>query len=104
MKFSATKVIAVAIISILALYLLNCGLIAKKAGPGVAAGAGGKSWTVYGSNGCGWTRKQLKSMEDKKSAHTFVDCDKEDCGDVSAFPTTKDSDGKTTVGFDSNLG
>jgi hypothetical protein len=100
MKFSAKNVIAVAIISILALYLLNCGLIAKKAGPG----AGGKSWTVYGSNGCGWTRKQLKSMEDKNSNHKFIDCDKEDCGDVSAFPTTKDSDGKTTVGFDANLG
>ena len=100
MKFPAKNVIAVAIISILALYILNCALTAKKAGPG----AGGKSWTVYGSNGCGWTRKQLKSMEDKNSNHKFVDCDKEDCGDVSAFPTTKDSDGKTTVGFDATLG
>ena len=99
MKFSSKKIIASVVIVLIVLYLLNFRLIAKKSGQ-----VTGKSWTVYGSNGCGWTRKQLKSMEDKKSTHTFVDCDKEDCGDVSAFPTTKDSDGKTTVGFDSNLG
>ena len=103
MKFSSKKIISSVVIVLIVLYLLNFRLVAKKSEPAVITGAG-KSWTVYGSNGCGWTRKQLKSMEDKKSAHTFVDCDKEDCGDVSAFPTTKDSDGKTTVGFDSNLG
>lgn len=102
MHLSTKKVIGVALLVILVLYLLNFRLITKKSGS-VDVTRGGKTWTVYGSNGCGWTRKQLKSMKDKKLNHTFVDCDKEDCGDISSFPTIKDSDGKTTVGYDANL-
>ena len=96
--------IAYAILFVIILILLNSVLTSSTPSKASAGGGGAGSWKVYGTNGCGWTRKQLKSMEDKNSNHKFVDCDKEDCGDVSAFPTTKDSDGKTTVGFDANLG
>ena len=58
-------------------------------------------WTVYGTMGCGWTRKQLDHMKSKRIAHTFVDCDKEDCGGMKAFPTLDDPSGKRTVGFSS---
>ena len=98
MNLSTKKNIGVFILVILVLYLLNFRLIDKKLGT-----VADKSWTVYGSKGCGWTRKQLKSMKDKKLVHTFVDCDKEDCGDVSAFPTIKSLDGQVKVGFDANL-
>jgi hypothetical protein len=61
------------------------------------------SWTVYGTDGCGWTRKQLKELDDKKISYTYVNCETEDCGDITAFPTLKSADGTVKVGFTSNL-
>lgn len=55
--------------------------------------------TVYGTMGCGWTRKQLEYFKDKGISHDFVDCDSEDCPGMDAFPTTIDSSGEKTVGF-----
>ena len=59
----------------------------------------GKKWTVYGTMGCGWTRKQLDYMKKNGKAHTFVDCDKEECKGMKAFPTIKDPNGDETVGY-----
>ena len=59
----------------------------------------GKDWTVYGTMGCGWTRKQLDHMKSKGIPHTFVDCDKGGCDGMEAFPTLKSPQGETTVGF-----
>ena len=59
----------------------------------------GKDWTVYGTMGCGWTRKQLDHMKSKGISHTFVDCDKGGCDGMDAFPTLKSPQGETTVGF-----
>lgn len=59
----------------------------------------GKQWTVYGTMGCGWTRKQLEHMKKVGKPYIFVDCDKEDCGKMSAFPTIHDPNGKESVGF-----
>jgi len=56
-------------------------------------------WTVYGTMGCGWTRKQLDHMKSKGISHTFVDCDKGGCDGMDAFPTLKSPQGETTVGF-----
>jgi hypothetical protein len=61
--------------------------------------SGKGKWTVYGTMGCGWTRKQLKHMKDKGIPHKFVDCDKNDCGNMKAFPTMKDPNGKTITGY-----
>ena len=60
---------------------------------------GGKKWTVYGTMGCGWTRKQLDYMKKTGTPYTFVDCDKGGCGGMDAFPTLKSPDGKTIVGY-----
>jgi hypothetical protein len=87
------------ILIVVILILLNSVLMdsSKSKKPVTSSGSG--SWKVYGTNGCGWTRKQLEAMKDKNVQHTFIDCDKEDCGDVQAFPTLVDPSGKKTVGF-----
>ena len=59
----------------------------------------GEKWTVFGTMGCGWTRKQLEYMKTNGKAHTFVDCDKEGCNDMKAFPTLKHPNGEVTVGY-----
>jgi hypothetical protein len=59
----------------------------------------GEGWTVYGTMGCGWTRKQLDHMKNKSIPHVFVDCDKEDCGKMDGFPTLKDPSGNMSTGF-----
>ena len=59
----------------------------------------GKKWTVYGTMGCGWTRKQLEYMNKKNIPHTFIDCDKESCAGMDAFPTLVDPNGKQLVGY-----
>jgi hypothetical protein len=58
-----------------------------------------KGWTVYGTMGCGWTRKQLEHMKSKGIPHTFVDCDKGGCDGMEAFPTMKSPQGEKIVGF-----
>lgn len=57
-------------------------------------------WTVYGTMGCGWTRKQLEHMKNKGVSHTFVDCDKKGaCPGMDAFPTMVHENGEKVVGF-----
>tara|TARA_B110000285_G_scaffold220781_1_gene272934 strand:+ start:1590 stop:1859 length:270 start_codon:yes stop_codon:yes gene_type:complete len=63
---------------------------------GASAGA---EWTVYGTNGCGWTRKQLAHLDKKGISYNYIECDKEDCGGISAFPTMKHTNGKVVEGF-----
>lgn len=61
---------------------------------------GEKDWTVYGTMGCGWTRKQLDYLKSKGVAHTFVNCDKEGaCPGMTAFPTMVHKNGEKVVGF-----
>lgn len=51
---------------------------------------------IYGSLGCPYTVKQME----KYPKHKFVDCTSEKCPEfVTAYPTTKFSDGKIEVGF-----
>jgi hypothetical protein len=59
----------------------------------------GKKWTVYGTMNCGWTRKQLDYMKKNGKPHTFVDCEKEGCDGMNAFPLIKDPNGKAIVGY-----
>jgi glutaredoxin len=55
--------------------------------------------TVYGSQGCAWTQKQLASLDQKGIAFTFVDCDRQNCPDfVEAYPTL-DINGQLRIGF-----
>ena len=57
-------------------------------------------WKVYGTMGCGWTRKQLDHMKKNGISYMFVDCSSENCSDVNAFPTMIHSQsGETVVGY-----
>ena len=57
-------------------------------------------WVVYGSMGCGWTRKQLQELDSKGVQYTFIDCSKENCQGIDAFPTLKSLvDNKIHVGY-----
>jgi hypothetical protein len=60
---------------------------------------GGKKWTVFGTMGCGWTRKQLDYMKKNGKPHEFVDCDKDGCEGMNAYPTIKHPNGEKTVGY-----
>lgn len=60
---------------------------------------GEKKWTVYGTMGCGWTRKQLEYMKKKRKSHIFVDCDKGGCDGMDAFPTLEGPNGEKIVGY-----
>ena len=60
---------------------------------------GGGGWTVFGTMGCGWTRKQLDYMKKNGKPHTFVDCDKGGCDGMDAFPTLKGPNGEKIVGY-----
>jgi hypothetical protein len=87
------------ILVLIILFLLNMVLSPSSKAPVASGGEGGAQWTVYGTNGCGWTRKQLAVMDTKKVPYKFVDCDKEDCKGADAFPTLVDPSGTKTVGF-----
>ena len=88
------KLVFALVVALVVLYLLNFRLTNdKKQVPS------SDNWTVYGTMGCGWTRKQLKHMKDNNIPHKFIDCDKEDCGDFNAYPTLKDANGNVTEGF-----
>lgn len=65
----------------------------------VKAKSGDGEWTVYGSMGCGWTRKQLEHFKGKGKPYTFVDCDSEDCKGIEGYPTMVHSSGERVVGF-----
>ena len=67
--------------------------------PSVTKEGGDKKWTIFGTMGCGWTRKQLEYMKKNGKPHTFVDCDKEGCDGMDAFPTLVSSDGEKIVGY-----
>ena len=88
--------IAYVILFVIILFLLN-NVLTKDA----SAAGDGPGWKVYGTNGCGWTRKQLEVMDKKKVSYKFIDCDQdhESCAGMTAFPTLVDSSGNKTEGF-----
>jgi hypothetical protein len=64
----------------------------------------GDGWNVYGTMGCGWTKKQLSHLKSKGVKHTFIDCTKQDCNGVDAFPTLVHSQsGEKIVGYTEKL-
>jgi hypothetical protein len=64
-----------------------------------ASVSNGEQWTVYGTMGCGWTRKQLDYMKKSGKPFKFVDCDKEGCSGMEAFPTLVSPNGEQIVGY-----
>lgn len=89
------------ILLIINLYILmNTGVSsgARAVAPAAAAPAP-KGWTVLGSMGCGWTRKQLDYLKAKGIPHTFKDCAGGKCAGVDAFPTLISPNGEKIVGY-----
>ena len=75
-------------------------IILMQTGQGKKAPVGDeKKWTVFGTMGCGWTRKQLDYMKKNGKSHEFVDCDKGGCDGMKAYPTIKHPNGEKTVGY-----
>lgn len=58
-----------------------------------------EKWTVYGTMGCGWTRKQLKYMDDHDISYTFINCENGKCEGVSAMPTLVSPTGTRSEGY-----
>jgi hypothetical protein len=83
---------------LLILVIIDLMILMRTGATPVEAPGDGGMWTVLGSMGCGWTRKQLDHMKKNGIAHKFVDCDKEKC-DAEAFPTLIDSNGEKHVGY-----
>lgn len=92
-------------IAFIVLLLANLYILATtpRAGGSSGAGVSGGTYIVYGTMGCGWTRKQLDHMKAKGIAHEFVDCStKGSCPEgVTAYPTIRHPGGKMTTGFSS---
>ena len=87
----------VAIISLIILYIM---MRQKSIGPvNTPTPTSGSQWTVYGTMGCGWTRKQLEYMKNNGKSHTFVDCDNGGCSGMEAYPTLISADGEKIVGY-----
>jgi len=84
-----------ALLIIVNLYIL----IQTSKRPVVVVGSTGEEWTIYGTMGCGWTRKQLEYMEKNGKPFKFVDCEKEGCSGMEAFPTIVHPSGEKTVGY-----
>jgi len=60
----------------------------------------GGTWKVYGSMGCGWTKKQLDHLKTKGVNHMFVDCTKQTCNGIDGFPTlVHPQSGEKIVGY-----
>tara|TARA_B100001094_G_C17968697_1_gene689184 strand:- start:212 stop:829 length:618 start_codon:yes stop_codon:yes gene_type:complete len=44
-------------------------------------------WTVYGTDKCGWTKKQKTFLQDNNIQFKYVECDKEQCpSEVKGYP------------------
>ena len=79
------------------LIIVNIYLLTQTGKPRVSSN--GEKWTIYGTMGCGWTRKQLDYMKKNGKSHTFVDCDEGGCDGMDAFPTLKHPNGEIIVGY-----
>tara|TARA_X000000368_G_scaffold132869_2_gene104222 strand:+ start:2479 stop:2769 length:291 start_codon:yes stop_codon:yes gene_type:complete len=56
-------------------------------------------WTVYGTSWCGWTTKQLEYLKKKGIPHKFIDCEKDNCDGINAFPVMESSSGEKVKGY-----
>ena len=82
----------------IALIIVNTYTLINTGNPPVTQD-GEKGWTIYVTMGCGWTRKQLDHMKNVNKPFTFIDCDKENCDGMDAFPTLISPSGEKYVGY-----
>lgn len=79
------------------LIIVNIYLLRQTGKPRVSSN--GEKWTIYGTMGCGWTRKQIDYMKENGKPYTFIDCSKGGCDGMKAFPTSVSPTGEKVVGF-----
>ena len=96
MRFFKVALI-IAVVAVLVCVVVKS-MSGSKPSPTPSTGSGG-GWTVYGTQSCGWTKKQLKEMDDKGIPYTYVDCKDEKCEGISGYPTLKNDDGTVKVGY-----
>jgi hypothetical protein len=84
---------------IIALILILVALVILYQTKKQSSPSGDAEWTVYGTMGCGWTRKQLDYMKKNEKPYRFVDCDKEGCSGMEAFPTLVHTNGEKIIGY-----
>ena len=63
-------------------------------------------WRYYGSENCGWTKKQHESFHGPFHGPNklYINCDENDCPGISGFPTWKNSNtGKEISGYQANF-
>lgn len=75
--------------------------------PGNSARDPNATFTVFGTDWCGYTTKQRKHLDGKygKGSHNYVNCETEECpSDVKGFPVTvHNGTGKRVDGFNTEL-
>lgn len=79
-----------AVITVLIVVVLAVIYFMRKSKPATSAykSPDGDEMIIYGTMGCGWTKKQLKYCDDKGLKYKFVDCDSESCPEtVKGYPT-----------------
>ncbi|NBS68008.1 hypothetical protein EBT31_03720 [bacterium] len=87
-------IVAAIVLGILALIWLS-----RKSSSGSSKSGYKGPLTIYGSMGCGWTKKQLDYCDSKNIPYKFVDCDSDSCPSyVKGYPTM-DKDGQIIEGF-----
>ena len=94
MKFTRKKVILLAAMVVVVVILSSMQRSSRKQ-------SGEVDYIVYGTDWCGYTVKQLKYLDKKGISHKYVNCEKEQCDGIKAFPQmTRTSDGETIRGYE----
>ena len=66
----------------------------------LSSGSSGYSWTIYGSDGCGWCKKQKEYMNKKGIKYSFINCSSGSCDGITSFPTLKNMEtGEVKIGY-----
>jgi hypothetical protein len=88
-------------IALIILLLIDAYILCSMKNATTTAAKKNGDYIVYGTMGCGWTRKQLDVMKEKNISHEFVDCSKKGTcpAGVKAYPTIKHPNGDMTTGF-----
>ena len=74
----------------------------QQGGPqdGLAQRLRDKGWKLFGADWCGWTKRQVEELGGQEACKgIYVDCEKEACDGVNAFPTWRDGAGNEQSGF-----
>ena len=89
----------VLLLILVVLILLNTGRRQSCGCVGNCVCQGKGRWTVYGTNWCGWTTKQIDYMKKNGKNFDFIDCEKKQCNGIKSFPTLISPNGESITGY-----